>query len=216
MEASRRPSLTRYRFDQTNAAAEESKEHFINFLQTEIEHEGLDVPDYIRPDAGSCGDHTDFCSAASPTVGYKNPEWAKAGEILRKTAQEFAQSRARRKVKQQAEEINMETVHEDEFKDLLQELFKDGCSRECIVALFFFCSDLAICCLRKCSKNYFVRFLAWSLNFITEKVALWVAQHGGWCEVLGSSFHYVKQVTLLFAAVSVFIASSIYIRKHLR
>ena len=71
-----------------------------------------------------------------------------------------------------------------EFKDLLTELFAaGGITKERIVVLFFFCSDVAIRSLRR-GAELCRQFLHWSFSFITEKVCSWVRSHGGWVRCL--------------------------------
>lgn len=76
-------------------------------------------------------------------------------------------------------QVNTNITYE-EFKDLLSELFAaGGITKERIVVLFFFCSDVAIRSLQR-GMDLFSRVISWSLSFITEFVCSWVRSHGGW------------------------------------
>ncbi|KAK7475127.1 hypothetical protein BaRGS_00033619 [Batillaria attramentaria] len=89
----------------------------------------------------------------------------------------------------------------EEFKDLLTELFAaGGITKERIVVLFFFCSDVAIRCLKR-GAELCSQFITWSMSFITEKVCSWVRSHGGWGAVMGSSFNSLPRVLLLATAI---------------
>jgi hypothetical protein len=77
-------------------------------------------------------------------------------------------------------QIGVDEITFDQFEDLLSELFHGGTiTRERIVVLFFFCSDLAIRTLRL-QINYFEKFIRWSLKYIAERVCAWVKDRGGW------------------------------------
>uniref|UniRef100_A0AAU7NIB8 BCL2L8 n=1 Tax=Paracentrotus lividus TaxID=7656 RepID=A0AAU7NIB8_PARLI len=142
---------------------------------------------------------------------YKNPKWAKNGRDLRQLADQFAKSRARDGVKEKARE----TVEDNEitaamFWDLLSELFFQGnITRERIVVLFFFCSDVAIFALQKNSIEYFHRFMVWALQYIRNHVCRWVANNGGWDQVL---YHLSadKLVFLGKVAIAAAVAYGVY------
>lgn len=71
-------------------------------------------------------------------------------------------------------------VQYEQFHDLLCELWLGGgLTRERVVVLFFFCSDLAIRLLQQ-GRDFVARCFDWSMRFVTEHVSLWVEQHGGW------------------------------------
>ncbi len=79
----------------------------------------------------------------------------------------------------------MGEISYDQFFDLLTELFlAGGVTRERILVLFFFCSDLAIRTLRQQTVDIFQRCLAWSQKYIVDRVCLWVQQQGGWVSTL--------------------------------
>ncbi|KAK7116665.1 hypothetical protein V1264_002303 [Littorina saxatilis] len=133
-------------------------------------------------------------------AGYANPMWAKAGRELRHMADIFAETAERRRVKQKASEVSTNISYE-EFKDLLTELFAaGGITKERIVVLFYFCSDVAIRSLKR-GAELCHQFLQWSVSFITERVCSWVRSHGGWGEVMCSSFNSLPRVLLLAGAI---------------
>lgn len=104
------------------------------------------------------------------------------------------------------------TLTYEHFRCLLTELFiNGGITREKIVILFFFCSDLT---LRAFRCNYIRRLwlmLSWSLRFIFENVCTWVAAKGGWENVLGN---FVPKLVFTAAGILTCAALAIYIRKN--
>lgn len=167
---------------------EEGKQLFENFVHEQMQSEN---PEAVRE-----------IQILTP-VGYGNPMWAKAGRELRHMADIFAQTPERRRVRQKAEEVSTNIDYE-QFKDLLTELFAaGGITKERIVVLFFFCSDVAIRSLNR-GAELCSQFLKWSVSFITERVCSWVRSHGGWGEVMNSSFNSLPRV--LFLAGVIFIS----------
>ena len=76
-------------------------------------------------------------------------------------------------------QMKIEEMTKSDFLDLLRELFAEGITKERIVVLFFFCSDVAINALRG-PENLFSQFFNWSLDFVTGYICSWVRQNGGW------------------------------------
>ena len=78
--------------------------------------------------------------------------------------------------------MGIDQIDYGQFRDMLSELFAygGGITKERIVVLFFFCSDLAIRTLKEKMIDLFKRFIDWSCFYIVEKVAAWVRRHGGW------------------------------------
>jgi len=68
---------------------------------------------------------------------------------------------------------------------MLKELFPNGrVSREGIVVLFFFCSDIALKAYTSGPFTYFTQIIGWSLRFIFHHICTWVQSKGGWvCRV---------------------------------
>ncbi|XP_022702237.1 uncharacterized protein LOC111267914 isoform X2 [Varroa jacobsoni] len=115
-----------------------------------------------------------------------HPMYRDAGRQLSRLADEFARSRERQRVKQQAEALSMNTVTRENLIALMTELFHDGFSRERLVTLFFFCSDLIIKAMRDTQEGGGIRWeiLGWVWEFFCDRVCAWVREHGGWENVL--------------------------------
>ncbi|XP_064619217.1 uncharacterized protein LOC135482785 [Lineus longissimus] len=178
----------------------EGRELFGNFVKEEMKIEGLDVTKEVE----KC-----FSPSYSTPVGCRHSAWAKAGKELREMADAFSRTKERQRVKKRAQDIEVNEITFDQFQDLLSELFHcNTITRERIVVLFFFCSDLAIRTFRL-QMNYFEKFIQWSLKYIAERVCEWVKGRGGWSVVLGSSLQSFKQLGI-FTALAV--ASICFIR----
>lgn len=77
-------------------------------------------------------------------------------------------------------QVGIGEVSFEQFRDFLTELFFEGTiTKERIMVLFFFCSDVAIRTLSH-GVECFQQFFNWSVQFITDHVCSWVRQHGGW------------------------------------
>ena len=70
-------------------------------------------------------------------------------------------------------------------------------TRERIVVLFFFCTDLAILALQQDHIELFHRLVRWTLNYLKGKICMWVAKQGGWVSVDILLFFLLKR-TMLF------------------
>nr|CAD7255842.1 unnamed protein product [Timema shepardi] len=57
---------------------------------------------------------------------------------------------------------------------------KNGVTSERVVALFFFCSDLALRALRDNWRDLFHRLVQWTQVYIMSTLSVWVQKHGGW------------------------------------
>ena len=89
-------------------------------------------------------------------------------------------------------QVGIREINYDQFFDLLTELFLgDGVTRERILVLFFFCSDLAIRTLKQQAVNIFQRCLEWSQRYIIERVCLWVQEQGGWVGISCTSNNFI-------------------------
>ncbi|XP_064608718.1 apoptosis regulator BAX-like [Liolophura sinensis] len=153
---------------------EEGCELFQHFVIDQINKEGLKPPEDVF----------------SPTVirtpdEYKKSVWAETGRELRIMADKFAKTKERQIVRQKANAVSMWGITKEKFLSLLSSLFNEGgVTKERIMVLFFFCSDLAIRSLRQNALNMFKMFLEWSLAYVAEQVCAWVQEHGGWGAVL--------------------------------
>ncbi|KAK6180446.1 hypothetical protein SNE40_012600 [Patella caerulea] len=143
---------------------------------------------------------------------FKNPMWAKAGRELRFMADEFARSSQRNDVKRKAQEVSVNNITYEQFKDLLAELFCQGhITKERIMVLFFFCSDVAVRTLSS-SVDLCNKFITWSLSFVTRNVCRWVRDCGGWEDVLviDRILTVPRPVIVLGAFVFIFFAVRYY------
>ena len=84
-------------------------------------------------------------------------------------------------------DLSTVTLTYDHFKTILTELFtQGGITREKIVILFFFCSDLAVKAYHNSYVSYCITLLSWSLRFIFDFVCDWVQSRGGWVNMIFS------------------------------
>lgn len=177
---------------------EEGKQLFQNF-----------VVDRVRTETPEAVEKIPILTPA----GYANPMWAKTGRELRHMADVFAQTAERRRVQQKASEVST-NISAQEFKDLLSELFAaGGITKERIVVLFYFCSDVAIRSLKR-GADLCAQFIQWSMSFITDRVCSWVRSHGGWGEVMSSSFNSLPRVILIATVVVIGFSVIRYINRQ--
>jgi len=123
-------------------------------------------------------------------------------EDLVTLAERFARSEGREAVRRRAEQVELGSITQDNFSQLLSELFHDGgITQERILVLFFFCSDLALRALRAGLRATLSKLTRWSVAFLRGTVAAWVRCKGGWDKLLsGSASH--QQVLLLGASLA--------------
>lgn len=121
------------------------------------------------------------------------PLMKQLGRDLRLIADEFERSPERRRVLARAEAVHLEDISYDEFGAFLEELFTGdgGFSREQVVVMLFFCSDMVVKAYHNPLAN-FKRLFSWFLEFIMRKVCSWVKDHGGW--VSGSILRFLMCV----------------------
>ena len=144
--------------------------------------------------------------------GYPHPSLAAFGRDLRRIAEQFEKSKERESIKKRADDVNLESIRYEEFHHLLQNLFSNGVSRERIVVLFFFCSDLAYRAATSGTFHLCRLLFTWSLTFVIDRVCLWVQTQGGWAVVLGE---YFPRFAVTACAVLGCIAFGIYIKRYL-
>lgn len=53
-------------------------------------------------------------------------------------------------------------------------------SRERILVVFFFCTDLALFALQNHTLNLFHQLMQWSTDFITGRLSQFISNNGGW------------------------------------
>lgn len=69
----------------------------------------------------------------------------------------------------------------EHFAAILRELFPNGqVTREGIVVLFFFCSDVAFRAYSSGPIACFHQLINWSLHYIYQHICDWVRAQGGW------------------------------------
>jgi len=107
-------------------------------------------------------------------------------------------------------QVQLNDINKDTFLQLLAELFKDGITRERIVVLFFFCTDVAV---RAASfgQELVVRLMRWSFSYIINTVCKIVHELGGWETIM---FRQLGNILLnCFAIIGVFAVVSFYFLK---
>ncbi|XP_033749714.1 apoptosis regulator BAX-like [Pecten maximus] len=197
------------RFGKKEDIKEESKELFERFVYDEISREHLHLPDDLET-----------LSGISTPQGYKNPTWAKYGRELRVMADEFAETKERQRIKKRAGNVDMNSATYESFSDMLSELFFSGgmssaITRERLVVLFFFCSDIVIRSLKAKATDLFRKFIEWSTQFITSKVAEWIERLGGWGTVLRTSGRLFTNLLMISAVCIVaFAVGKVIIRRN--
>ena len=99
--------------------------------------------------------------------------WRQAGRDLKALADDFARSEEREQVRRRADSVNVNSLDSAKFLALLNELFDGGnrITRCRIVALFFFCSDIAIKVVKSKMEGFLAQLTLWTLKFIKEKVS---------------------------------------------
>merc|ERR1719341_1897943 len=122
-------------------------------------------------------------------------------EDLVTLAERFARSEGREAVRRRAEQVELGSITQDNFSQLLSELFHDGgITQERILVLFFFCSDLALRALRAGLRATLSKLTRWSVAFLRGTVAAWVRCKGGWDKLLSGNTNH-RQVLLLGASL---------------
>ncbi|CAG2169894.1 unnamed protein product [Oppiella nova] len=195
MTISSEPSLV-----ETEAVA---RELFTQFTREQLTHEGISPSEFDQQ----------IQELSSNGYNISSPLMVSVGRDLRRISEAFARSTERAEVRERAFRINFRDLTREEFNSLLSELFLNGnISRERIVVLFFFCSDLAVNAFTNGSIAYFKRLIQWSLSYIFNHICLWVQRQGGWEIVLGS---YVPRLAITVFALMGCLAFGIYIKRSL-
>ena len=134
------------------------------------------------------------------------------GQELRRIAEEFEKSRLRQTVKDRAEKVNLSEITKESFVDLLEELFQGEITRERIVILFFFCTDIA---LRAASfaQELVVKLLGWSFSYIINTVCSLIHKLGGWDKVL---FYQLPSILISCCAALAIVSLLVFLKKSLR
>lgn len=165
---------------------DEGERLLFHFVKEEMTKEKLHTPEELQEEF----------DLRSFTDG-EHKEWANAGRELRQLADKFMKTRARRKVKEQAYGVGKaDSITEEKFRTLLQNLFEGGITQDKIVVLFVFCADVAVASLTKehPAVDLCVQCLKWALKFMKEYVCAWVQQNGGWSVVFDQSVKLIKNI----------------------
>ncbi|CAH1797150.1 unnamed protein product [Owenia fusiformis] len=183
---------------------EEGVELLSNFVLYEVEKEKDLVS---KPDVKEMLDKTFSavsCSISTPK-GYKHSAWAKEGKILKEMADAFEKSKERQVIRDRANRVGLDEVDNQEgFYDLLTELFTTGgdvrITRERIMVLFVYISDLAIRFIKEKAMEYLKKMMTWAISFMRQKICTWVQEQGGWGNVLRNGVNICSYVLAALAA----------------
>lgn len=136
-----------------------------------------------------------------------SPSFASLGRELRRVADEFANSPGRVKVKDLAESVKLHDLTKEGFEQLLEALFQGKITGEGIVALFFFCTDLAMRAVHS-ARKLVVDLLSWSFSYIIQTVCSTIYKLGGWEKVLSQSiynflYNFFQQAPITFTGCAI-------------
>lgn len=148
-------------------------------------------------------------SSTGTPNGYKNQPISEIGKTIRNLANEFAESHQRQEIKREADEVDLGAITMEGFWGLLNETFKEKIDKYNVIALFFFCSDVLIRCIKNKLKELGINLFRWSLRFIAERVCRWIAANGGWGGYISKYFGIPRNymfggTCLILAAVGFF------------
>ncbi|CAB3369645.1 Hypothetical predicted protein [Cloeon dipterum] len=122
------------------------------------------------------------------TSGYSyDPSDSDLSNLLRR----FAQSEERQIIRQQANEVPLDSVSVENFTELLSGLFgEDGIvTYERVLVLFYFCFELCVRAIREYSSRYFHTVMDVCLRFVTGSLSIWVCAQGGWNAICNTVQH---------------------------
>lgn len=180
-----------------------ARELFTQFTREQLTHEGLNQSDIDQ--------HLQQLTLNGYRIS--SSLMSSVGSDLRSISEAFARSAERAQVRERASRINIRSLTYEHFTQLLSELFLNGnITREGIVVLFFFCTDLAIQAFTNGPIDYFRQLIQWSLSYIINNVCEWVQRQGGWDIVLGN--YFPKLAFTVFALLGC-LAFGVYIRRNL-
>ena len=143
-------------------------------------------------------------------------------------AEAFRRSGGRQEVAEEAANIDLSTLTQENLSLLLSQVFEDGVTPARLLVLFYFCSDLAVRAARSGVLRLLTSVTSWSLSFVRGAVSAWVKIRGGWSSLLKtlspisesdcgnlSSSQTVSQVAFVSACAAVVGACAFYIKKNL-
>lgn len=213
----------------------EGQELYLHFFHEQVRNAGLAEDFCLEEDFNLARYHVDGVhntSEQSPPLplttntrrqrtmsmnlqNFSDPVWRQTGFELRALADAFAASPGRVRVRQRAEQVDVSNLDREKFWALLKGLFENGqITRERILVLFFFCSDVAILAIRRRASQLVAELTQWSLHFIRNQICSWVQENGGWSRVLHSGLNVMQQTAVIGTCVAVFACCMIYIRKN--
>lgn len=140
-----------------------------------------------------------------------HPVYRRVGQELRDLADRFSQTEERRRVREEANSLDLGSLSRENLESLMHALFEGGFSRERLVTFFFFCSDLILKALRASAGALHWQVVFWIWAFFRDNVCGWVLQRGGWEAVLSS---YLPKLAVTAAGVAVCAAAVFYIWRN--
>ncbi|EFX86309.1 hypothetical protein DAPPUDRAFT_313331 [Daphnia pulex] len=177
----------------------QSRELYTNFVREEIELQGLPVPDVPVLD----------------NIQFSNPLWICNASNLRQLANEFSQSPLRNEVRLRAQSVDLTTLNGQNFSEMIQEIFSGGTlTRERVLVVFFFCSDVALFALQNHTLNLFSKLIQWSTDYITGRFSNFISSQGGWTAVLNNSINTLLKVSATAACCVAVVAMLVFIRNN--
>ncbi len=116
-------------------------------------------------------------------------------------------------MRERADLVDLDTLTADNFRVLLEELFYGGITRERVIVLFFFCSDLTIRIVKSGFNKIFSKVSKWTFDFIREVLAKWIRIQGGWSQVLRTQNPLVEVATVIGVACLVMMGISMFAKR---
>ncbi|KAG7168218.1 uncharacterized protein LOC121867532 [Homarus americanus] len=166
----------------------------INFTYDALQSNHLDVPESFNKQQ-------------------RMPDYLRAGKELRLMADVFAKTDERKRVLCLAQTVNMKTMTMNNFLLLCSELFKDGITRERIVALFTFVGDVAVHQVRLQGQEFLQLLMQWSLKYLVDNICKWVQDNGGWIVLLNSGASIMFRTAVFVFCVFGSVAAGLFIYK---
>ncbi|XP_015793053.1 apoptosis regulator BAX [Tetranychus urticae] len=134
------------------------------------------------------------------------------GEDLRRIAAKIEASSEREKIRRRARSVNLRIDSFERFSAMLKGLFPDNhITRERIVVLFFFCSDIAVRAYSSSPVAHFHKLIGWSLKFIFSHICSLVRSQGGWNKVISN---FVQGTAITVCAILGSVAFAMYIKRN--
>ncbi|GIY56756.1 uncharacterized protein CEXT_382771 [Caerostris extrusa] len=84
---------------------------------------------------------------------------------------------------------------------MLDEVFKHGITKHHLVALFFFCSDVLVRCVKAKLRELGLNLFKWSIQYIVDRVCKWIAENGGWEKVIKGTFFIPRKFIYVSAGM---------------